>query len=157
MKGILLSGLLFCCVITANAQTQKVEAPDLNKIEVNGLSDSSKVKNVTTLDFQITEEKNAADIDPNFPGGIINFYKYLSQNIHYPKRAIKDHIQGEVYLSFVVGKEGHVTNVKVVRGVSAELDAEAVRVIKNSPDWNPGTQNNRHVSVLWHVPISFKL
>ncbi|HEX3386474.1 MAG TPA: energy transducer TonB [Mucilaginibacter sp.] len=94
---------------------------------------------------------------PMFPGGFEALYKYLTQNIHYPASAVKDKIEGKVFLTFVVEKDGSLTDIKVVRGVSADIDTEALRVLKESPKWQPGTQNSRPVRVQFTVPISFLL
>jgi len=94
---------------------------------------------------------------PMFPGGIEALYNYLVQNIHYPASAAKDKIEGKVFLSFVVEKDGSLTDIKVIRSISADLDAEAVRVLKGSPKWNPGIQNNRPVRVQFSLPVNFSL
>jgi periplasmic protein TonB len=114
-------------------------------------SDTLKELRADTLIFTAVEK------DPTFKGGIDKFYQYLSQNLHYPASAIKNHIQGKVFITFVVERDGSLTDVKVVRGVSEDIDAEALRVIKNSPKWNPGTQNRRAVRVQYTMPLNFTL
>ena len=94
---------------------------------------------------------------PTFPGGFDAFYKYLAQNIHYPAGAAKDRIQGKVFVIFVVEKDGSLTDMKIIRGVSPDIDAEAIRVLKSSPKWKPGIQNGRPVRVQFSVPINFSL
>ena len=83
--------------------------------------------------------------------------KYVSENIIYPAIAKEYNIQGKVYVQFIIEKNGKVSNVKVVRGVDKNLDKEAVRVIKSSPDWKPGIQRGKAVRVYFTVPINFQL
>ncbi|WP_457271491.1 energy transducer TonB [Pedobacter sp. UYEF25] len=67
---------------------------------------------------------------PEFPGGLTKFYEYLSQNIHYPAAAVRSEQEGKVSLAFTVEKDGSLTNIEVIRGVSKEIDAEAIRVMQ---------------------------
>lgn len=94
---------------------------------------------------------------PRFPGGEAEMMKYLSQNIQYPANAAKNDIQGRVILQFVVEKDGQIGEVKVVRSVDPELDAEAVRVVKSMPNFEPGRQDGKPVSVWYTIPVMFKL
>lgn len=94
---------------------------------------------------------------PSFPGGLKQFYKYLAKNIHYPTNAVKNKIQGKVYLNFTVEKDGSVDNIKVVRGLSKDLNAEAIRVLKNSPKWNPGTHHDKPVPFIYSIPVNFEI
>ncbi|MEO6851079.1 MAG: energy transducer TonB [Mucilaginibacter sp.] len=99
----------------------------------------------------------AVEKDPGFRGGLQNFYQYLIQNITYPPNAAKNRIQGKVFLTFVIEKDGSLSDVKVVRGVSTDIDAEAIRVVANSPKWIPGLQNGHPVRVQYTMPINFTL
>ena len=94
---------------------------------------------------------------PRFPGGEFGLMKYLQGNIKYPPEAAKNKIEGRVILQFVVEKTGEVGEVKVVRPISEELDAEAVRVVKSLPKFEPGRQDGEAVAVWYTLPISFKL
>lgn len=94
---------------------------------------------------------------PEFPGGDLGLMKYIQKNVKYPPIAKEYNITGKVYISFVVDKSGSVTNVKVVRGVDKNLDAEAVRVIKSLPKYKPGKQRGKAVRVMFTVPINFTL
>lgn len=94
---------------------------------------------------------------PEFPGGNMALSKFIADNIRYPESAKANKIEGRVYLSFVIDKDGSVINVKVVRGVNAELDAEAIRVIKLMPKWTPGKQRGKAVAVSYTLPIVFSL
>lgn len=95
--------------------------------------------------------------EPHFPGGLKNFYIYLSKNTHYPITAVKNHIEGKVYLIFAIEKDGSIGDIKVIRGVSKDVDAEAVRVLRNSPKWIPGTHHGKPDIVHESIPINFQL
>ena len=94
---------------------------------------------------------------PSFPGGISGLRTYLNQNIRYPAEAQENCVQGRVVVSFVVGKDGHISDVTVLRSVEPSLDKEAVRVIRNMPRWTPGKQGGEPVKVRYNVPVSFRL
>ena len=94
---------------------------------------------------------------PGFPGGEAARIKYLNENIKYPQMARESGIQGRVFVTFVVEKDGSVTDVRVLRGIGGGCDEEAVRVIKNMPRWNPGKQRGKPVRVQFNMPILFKL
>jgi protein TonB len=94
---------------------------------------------------------------PGFVGGIDKFYAYLSKNIKYPPMAAEQNIQGKVFVSFVVEKNGDLTDIVVTRKLGGGTDEEAVRVLKASPQWTPGIQNGRPVRVKYNIPISFAL
>ena len=94
---------------------------------------------------------------PSFPGGPSALMSYLSSNVKYPVVAQENGVQGRVVVSFVVERDGSITDVKVVRSVDPSLDREATRVVKSMPNWNPGKQNGSAVRVKYNVPVSFKL
>jgi protein TonB len=94
---------------------------------------------------------------PQFPGGEAALMKYLSSHINYPPMAAENGVQGKVIIQFVVGKDGRVGEVKVIRSVDKELDKEAVRVCKSLPKFTPGRQNGQAVSVWYTLPVQFKL
>ena len=101
--------------------------------------------------FQVVEEM------PEFPGGMAECMKWLGQNIKYPAEAKEKGVQGRVIVQMVVEKDGTITNAKVVRGVDPLLDAEALRVVNQSPKWKPGMQKGEAVRVKYTLPIMFKL
>lgn len=94
---------------------------------------------------------------PSFPGGPTALMTYLSQNTKYPVVAQENGVQGRVVVSFVVERDGSITDVRVVRSVDPSLDKEATRVVKSMPNWIPGKQNGSTVRVKYNVPVSFKL
>jgi protein TonB len=113
-------------------------------------------------DLEIVEEDDeevfmVVENMPEFPGGDLGLMKYIQKNVKYPPIAKEYNITGKVYISFVVDRSGSVTNVKVVRGVDKNLDAEAVRVIKSLPKYKPGKQRGKPVRVMFTVPINFTL
>jgi periplasmic protein TonB len=94
---------------------------------------------------------------PEFPGGISKFYGYLSKAIKYPPMAQENNVQGKVFLSFVVEKDGKLTDIQVTRGLGSGTDEEAIRVLKASPRWNPGIQNGKPVRVKYNINVNFTL
>ena len=94
---------------------------------------------------------------PSFPGGQSALLQYLSSNIKYPVVAEENGVQGRVIVTFVVEKDGSITDVKVVKSVDPSLDKEAQRVVKSMPKWIPGKQNGSAVRVKYTVPVTFRL
>jgi len=94
---------------------------------------------------------------PEFPGGLAKFYKYLGNAIKYPPMAQENNVQGKVFLSFVVEKDGKLTDITVTRGLGSGTDEEAIRVLKASPRWNPGIQNGKPVRVKYNINVNFTL
>lgn len=94
---------------------------------------------------------------PEFPGGESELRKFIANNIKYPEVAQQNGIQGRVYVTFVVDKNGEVANARIARGVDQELDREALRVVNSLPQWIPGKQRGKEVNVSYTVPINFAL
>ena len=94
---------------------------------------------------------------PQYTGGEEAMMKYVAENIKYPQAAKDKNISGRVFVSFVIEKDGSVSNVKVVRGIGGGCDEEAARVIKEMPKWKPGMQKGKPVRVNYMMPIFFKL
>jgi len=94
---------------------------------------------------------------PVFKGGMDAFYSYLSRSVRYPADAQRAGISGRVFLSFIVEKNGTLSDIKVDRSVSPSIDEEAVRVLRRSPAWIPGKQHGIPVRVKYNIPISFSL
>lgn len=94
---------------------------------------------------------------PSFKGGDQALMNYLTKSIHYPAIAEENGIQGRVVCTFVVERDGSITDIKVVRSVDPSLDKEAVRVLKAMPKWIPGKQNGSAVRVKFTLPVTFKL
>lgn len=94
---------------------------------------------------------------PTFPGGEQALMKYLSENIQYPPLARENNIQGKVVLTFVVDKNGQVTDVNIIKDLGGGTGKEAVRVVKGMPRWSPGEANGHAVKVRYTLPVSFRL
>jgi TonB family protein len=109
-------------------------------------SDTGKVFAFTSIDRQ-----------PSFPGGMDKFYQYLGKSIKYPQEAKEKKVQGKVFLSYIVEKDGRLTEIEVRRSLGSGTDEEAVRVLKASPKWIPGISNNQPVRVKYNIPITFAL
>ena len=130
-KLILMSVMIACCFLTANAQ-----------------------KTVVSQNNQKVYEH--PEVMPEYPGGMSAMVEFLSKNVKYPKDAAKQKVEGRVLVWFVVETDGSLTDVKVAKKVFPSLDAEAVRVVKTMPKWTPGKHNNQPVRVRFALPIVFK-
>lgn len=102
---------------------------------------------------------SAAHIDqqPEFPGGQEALIAYLGKTIKYPEAAAKEKVEGTVYISFTVVVDGSITNVELKRGVRDDIDAEAMRVVKGMPKWNPAKAHGKVVDAQMTLPIAFRL
>lgn len=131
-------------------ETVATDTKEETPVEVMGVgtikkdSDSEKT-------FDVVEQM------PQFPGGMQNLLAFLNENVHYPEACKENNVQGRVIVSFVIEKDGTISEPKVVRSVSPELDAEGIRVVSSMPKWTPGYQRGEPVSVRFTLPISFKL
>lgn len=101
--------------------------------------------------FDVVEEM------PHFPGGAAALQAFLNSNTKYPVVAQENGVQGRVIVSFVVERDGSITDVRVVRSVDPSLDREASRVVRSMPRWSPGKQNGSAVRVKYTVPVVFRL
>lgn len=101
--------------------------------------------------FDIVEES------PQFPGGQSTLMQWLRTNIKYPKVAVENGIQGNVYVSFIVRSTGEITDIKIARSVDPSLDEEAIRTISRMPKWIPGKQGGEAVNVRYTMPLTFRL
>jgi len=126
----------------------------------------TKVEEYIPHDFQDMEEEKEISEEPifvivesipTFPGGMAKLMAYLHQNIKYPTQAKEVGIQGKVFVSFVIEKDGSVSDVLLLRGIGGGCDEEAIRVISNMPNWIPGKQRNIPVRVRFTLPVSFRL
>lgn len=94
---------------------------------------------------------------PEYPGGIVEFMKWLSHSLHYPPQARARKIQGKVVVSFIVNKNGTISSPKIEKHADPMLDAEALRVIKLMPRWKPGIMNEKPCRTMIAIPINFVL
>ena len=123
------------------------------------LEDGTKIQIPLEIEKKIDENKafDVVEQMPSFIGGDAALMKYLNKNIKYPVIAEDNGIQGRVVTTFVVERDGSITDVKVIKSVDPSLDKEAVRVIKSMPKWNPGRQNGSAVRVKYTYPVTFRL
>jgi len=135
------------------------------------VKDDQEIENEIEIDDTESDEDEVIDIEedddeeffmvvenmPQFPGGDLGLMKYIQKHVKYPAIAKEYNITGKVYVSFIVDRQGKVTNVKIVRGVDKNLDAEALRVVKSLPKYKPGKQRGKAVRVMFTIPINFTL
>lgn len=130
------------------------------KIETDSVGNIFLVQKKEEVPRTLDKEENVFFIVedmPEFPGGEMALRKYIANNIKYPQAAQDNGIQGKVYVTFVVSKDGSIANAKIARGVDPALDREALRVVNSLPKWEPGKQRGENVNVSYTVPINFAL
>ncbi|MDI9605256.1 MAG: TonB family protein [Bacteroidota bacterium] len=121
------------------------------------IAELNKHKLVVEAEPEVEKPFEVVEQNPEFPGGIAELHKYLSDNIRYPVIAQENGIEGRVIVRFVVSKTGEISDVEVLRGVDPSLDKEAVRVVESMPKWIPGRQRGRAVPVYFTLPVLFRL
>lgn len=142
--------VLFLTITVSSVVTEKVVAQSNTEAE----KETSATRNQSPQEedvFMVVEKM------PEYPGGNDARVKFLVENVKYPEEARKNGVSGTVYVSFIVEKDGEISNVKVVRGVDELLDNEAVRVVKMMPAYDPGMQRGKPVRVQFTLPIQFNL
>jgi periplasmic protein TonB len=102
---------------------------------------------------------DVVDEPADFPGGSAALKKYIADNLKYPDTAKENGLEGKCYLQFIVSLDGHVSNVKLKKGVPncPECDKEAIRIVKSMPKWTPGKINGKAVNSIYTLPVLFKL
>ena len=135
-------------VVVGRGTEESKQAPKVKYTEVKVDESEAKPSDVT---FQVVEEM------PEFPGGMQECMVFLAKNVKYPVAAQEAKIEGRVIVQFVVKKDGTIADPIVMRGVSPELDAEALRVVSLMPNWKPGRQRGKAVNVKYTIPIMFRL
>ena len=128
-----------------------IEIITKSAVTKDALMDAAKEKLGGEDIFVVVEDQ------PEFPGGPEALMKFIGENVKYPKEAQENGIQGRVIVNFVVNKDGSLSDMKVVRGQDASLDAEAIRIISTMPKWKPGMQRGEAVNVRFTLPITFRL
>ena len=97
------------------------------------------------------------DKNPEYPGGLEAMYQFIAANLQYPELAKENNIQGRVYISFVVEKDGTLSDYKIVHDIGGGCAAAAIEVVKKMPKWKPGEVEGKPVRVQYNLPVSFKL
>lgn len=148
-------------------QPQVVEVPDEEEIEeeIEVNLDVEMTEETKVEQIEIKEEPKE-DVDEIFTiveetatpkGGMAAFYKFVGSKLKYPPQANRMGVEGKVYVEFVINRDGSIVDARVVRGIGAGCDEEAVRVVASSPAWNPGKQRGKPVRQKYTLPIIFKL
>jgi len=149
-------------------QPEIIEVPDEEEIEEEIEVDLDvEITEDEAIEEIITEEApEEEDVDKvftiveqqaEFKGGMQKFYLYVAMKMKYPSQARRMGIEGKVFVQFVVERDGSITDVQAIRGIGAGCDEEAMKVIRESPKWNPGKQRGRAVRVRRVIPITFRL
>ncbi len=137
----------------------------IDELEIEDSEATNKTAITAVMQVSNEKEEEAEDAPvffiveemPEFPGGQLALRKFIAQAVKYPVIAQENGIQGKVFVNFVVGKDGSITNAKISRGVDPSLDKEALRVVMSLPKWKPGKQGGKAVRVSYTVPINFQL
>lgn len=142
-------------VIEVQLEIEDLEIDDDSKIDIEVaeyIADMPEEEEIVEEEIFTIVEKM-----PNFPGGVDALFYYLGTNISYPDMAKDARIEGKVYITFVVDRDGSIADVKVLRGIGGGCDEEAIRVVKSMPAWDPGEQRGKKVRVQYNLPINFVL
>jgi len=146
-----------------NIVDDEADIDDELEIEDSEADDNTLINVAPVISAKPEEEEEEAQVFfivedmPEFPGGEMALRTYIANAIKYPVIAQENGIQGKVYVTFVVGKDGSVSNASIARGVDPSIDKEALRVINTLPKWKPGKQRGKPVNVSYTVPINFQL
>lgn len=116
-----------------------------------GTSAMAQTNEVDDAVFVVVEKS------PEFPGGDDSLYAFIGRNIKYPEAAKKNKIEGRVFVTFVIEKDGQVSSAKILRDIGGGCGEEALRVVNSMPKWKPGTQRGNPVRVQFNLPIMFQL
>lgn len=155
LLGVAITALCFVQPVNSLASEKTIlRATATNQIQT---PDTTKTSSYSVPKAEEDQIFMVIENPPTFKGGEEARTKYLVENIKYPKLARENGVQGVVYVTFVVEKDGSISNVKVLRGIGAGCDEESVRVVKNMPAWNPGTQRNQPKRVQFNMPIKYTL
>ena len=145
-----------------------VEVPDEEEIEEEidvkfdvEASEETKIQEVVVVAEEAKEEVDEIFTiveEPASPkGGMPAFYKYVGEKVKYPAQARRMGIEGKVFVEFVIGRDGSISEVRAVKGIGAGCDEEAVRIVQGAPSWTPGKQRGKAVKQRMVLPITFKL
>ena len=151
--------ILFVAVATMYCSCGQVATEDNESREAN--EDVVELTTDAETDQTMPENDTAivviSDVMPEFPGGDEALFAYLSQNINYPTEAKDAKIEGRVFVTFVVEKDGRITGERILRDIGGGCGEEVLRVIRTMPKWKPGTQDGKPVRVQFNLPVAFEL
>ena len=145
--------LAILLVANARVSAQQMTRTEQTVYEIS----SEEIMDIRTQTADHDTIYDVVEVMPEYPGGLEAMGKYLSENISYPEEAKDKNIKGRVFISFVVEKDGSVTDVMLMRGIGEPCDSEALRVVRAMPNWKPGMQDGKPVRVHYVLPILFKL
>lgn len=130
----------------------KGNSKDLDAVDLADLQqEQNKIVEENEQPFTVVEQM------PEFPGGDEARVRFLRDNMKYPQIARETGMTGTVYLTFIIGRDGRISNIKILRGIGGGCDEEAIRVLKLMPPWIPGKQGGKTVPVQFNLPIKFTL
>jgi protein TonB len=164
MKKIILNSLLISAFITYGQTNNSSNAPkiiettfDINqKDAINQQADPAMSLNTVEEITEVNKIYNAAgvEVQPEFPGGIKQLETYLAKNFRITAEMKKAQLKGKVFTTFIVQKDGSITDIKIIREIGHGTSEVALSIIKSMPKWNPASQNGKKVSCLYSMPIS---
>ena len=143
--------------VISSADSEGIESSGLNPVEISSGIDIGKPNTEVPKENTTLYTLDGIDTYPEFTGGHAAFVKFLTRNLRYPEGAVERDIQGKVLVSFIIEKDGRLSNIKIIRGIGNGCDEEAIRVLEKSPKWKPGVQNKQNVRVAYTLPINFSL
>ena len=158
-KGVVIKALLtlplFALLLFANCKSNgNDKSAEKKAVEATETVETQSVETVATDNSEVY---GAVEVMPEYPGGTTAMYEFIQKNLKYPESAKDKGLEGKVFISFVVEKDGSLSSFQVLRGVCDEIDAEAVRVLKIMPKWKPGMNNGEPVRVQYTMPFKFQL
>jgi protein TonB len=163
--------------ITEQPKTPPPPPPPPAPLELEVVEDDAEIEEVEIKSTEVDEDTRVEIVEapapeentneqevftivenmPEFPGGEAAMRKYIGKNIRYPNLARENKVEGTVYIQFVINQNGEISDTKILRGIGAGCDEEALRVIKKMPAWAPGKQRGKPVRVQFTLPMKFKL
>ena len=157
-KGVVIKALLtlplFALLLFANCKSNGNNTSEKKIVDAPENVETQVAATTVSGDDEIY---GYVDVMPEYPGGTTAMFDFIQKNVKYPESAKDKGIEGKVYVQFVVEKDGSISNIEVLRGVSEDIDAEAVRVVKAMPKWKPGMNEGKPVRVQFTLPFNFKL
>ena len=138
--------------------TEIVEEPvDLPPVEEKTDAEETEEEPPINLNEDDEDVLKIVEELPEYPGGMVEFMKWLTATLKYPQKALKQKIKGKVMVSFIVNKDGTISDIKLVKSVHKLLDDEALRVIRMMPNWKPGLEKGKPCRSMIAIPVVFEI
>ena len=151
MKRLFLPSAFAMLLVASCVNESKKEAADSTAVTA-AIPTPAPIDEDAPVDFTLVEKP------PQYPGGYSAFYKFIGDNLKYPETAIENKVEGSVMASFIIEKDGTLTNIKIdKKKLGSGTDEEAIRVLKLAKKWEPGISNGKAVRVKYQIPIKFFL